>query len=69
MALVKPFHTTLSKPLQKAAPALDRVYPSISHCHKGKWHHHGSGVCWMINTVVNHPNVLFLRWKSYGRVR
>ncbi len=68
LALVKPFHTTLSNPLWKAAPVLGWVYPLISRCLKGKRHHHGSDVCWMVNAVVNHPNTLFFCWISYGRV-
>ena len=30
------------------------------HTHGGKWHHHGSGVFWMINEVVDHLSVWFL---------
>ncbi len=34
--------------------------PQPCRC-SSEWHHHGDGICWMVDEAANHPTLLFLR--------
>jgi len=45
---IKPSVCALGQPLGKRLPALDRAYPKIPRCRRGKRCHHGGDVCGLV---------------------
>jgi hypothetical protein len=60
MIRIKPSICAFGQPLRKRSLTSDRAYSMIPHRRRGKRHHHGGDVCWLVVLGVDGTLVLFL---------